>query len=85
MLGLAFGVRLRRAQSSRSVERSGLTLSGTFHTALKGGAWGRRMGQKRRFLPHARDTEFIEVQYQPLPTGRQAEQILGFDRGKSNG
>jgi len=25
------------------------------------------------FLRQAQDTEFIEVQYQPLPTGRQAE------------
>jgi len=39
MLGLDFGV--------SSVERSGLTLSGALHYALKGGAWRRRMGQKR--------------------------------------
>jgi len=38
MLGLAFGV--------SSVERSGLTLSGALHTAIKGGAWRRRMGQQ---------------------------------------
>ena len=39
MQGLDFGV--------SSVERSGLTLSGDLHYALKGGAWRRRMGQKR--------------------------------------
>jgi len=38
MLGFAFGV--------SSVERSGLTLSGALHPAIKGGACRRRMGQK---------------------------------------
>ena len=37
MLGLAFGV--------SSVERSGWTLSGALHSALKGGAWRRRRDQ----------------------------------------
>jgi hypothetical protein len=42
MLGLAFGV--------SSVERSGLTLSGVLHTALKGGVWRRRMGQNPQMI-----------------------------------
>ena len=43
-----------------------------------------RTGQERRFLRQAQDTEFIEVQYQPLPTGRQAERTPCF-AGKSEG
>jgi hypothetical protein len=44
-----------------------------------------RTGQERRFLRQAQDTEFIEVQYQPLPTGRQAEQTQGFRQVKVEG
>ena len=36
-----WGLPSARAQA----EGSGLTLSGAFHATLKGGAWGRRMGQ----------------------------------------
>jgi hypothetical protein len=50
-------------------------------------------GKKRRFLRQAQDTESIEVQYQPLPTGRQAEPSAeltpkpypGLQTGESNG
>ncbi len=37
--------------------------------------------RKRGFLRHAQDTEFIEVQGQPLPAGRQAEP-LGLSSGR---
>jgi hypothetical protein len=40
-----------------------------------------RLRKDRRFLRQAQDTESIEVQGQPLPTGRQAEQIPIFKLG----
>jgi len=42
-------------------------------------------GGKHRFLRQAQDAEFMEVQYQPLPTAGRLSKLRASDRGKVEG